>query len=250
MELLLTDWGQDRFVRRPPSSKARIDHMSLHLNNSGPFSDCVRVVFDCYSMVCARVVALFSRSTPPTVLGAIASGVVDAIKTFPLWLFPHVIEKCLERVTPCRAYVNPSAAVVTEAFIVRVFAALYHAKPNLVRQCVRLAVCCVSNFDARFIKTATRTCTAIFQVATIDSRRCPTRTQALPVRTATLNVRKRLNGQTTKRLSGQIKTFHNILRRCVRKEGCMEGSRKLLFGRSTLSIPEYYNTHAMYEVMS
>ncbi len=203
------------------------------------------------SIIISFIVALFGVRRPATVLRVIPGIIINAVKAFALWLRAHVFVEHMKRVPPATTHCDATPAVSGIVRASRITTASEHVFPCLMsgrmsHAMYRRSLYCRFCFQAA---TGTGESCSSCQAAFSNNNNRFALTQAFPMSCIVMYMSKRLYGETMKLLSGKI-SIHNILRRCVRKEGCMEGSRKLLFGRSTLSIPECYTTYALYEVMS
>lgn len=96
-----------------------------------PSAKSVRDPANGYLAARALVGALLRPCSPSAVfrrVGAVNINPVDG-KIIP-WARPHIFNKIVKRVDPSLADANPSAAVVLERGVIRVFAALFHALPD------------------------------------------------------------------------------------------------------------------------
>ena len=95
----------------------------------------------------AIVAELFSAKRPAAIIRRIISIVVNTIqRVFRRWRIPHVSHERGKGSPPFSAHLNPSASIVMVAGVVRVFAALHHASPAMVKRVIAKRVCGFQGF--------------------------------------------------------------------------------------------------------
>lgn len=220
---ILFDWGEDGFLSRPASFDAFIKQTAGDAFMLDPLSESPRVRSDRYLTIISFIVGLFDRRAPATVGGAISLIIIDAIDASSVWFFAHISKKDKEIGAPSRTHGNATPPVATIGYIPRVFAAIDHVAPKFMHRGARHAV----GRGARYCRISSQATAGPYlsaaKIIPKNSDHCPARTPAGPVGVAVpIPMGKGLHGETAKRLFKKVKSFHHILRQCVRQVGCAQ----------------------------
>lgn len=78
----------------------------------------------------AGITHLLALCRPATVLGAVMTIVVDAIKAAPEWTFAHIRQERIERMKPTVAHGNAAATVIPVTWVFAIRAALLRRCPT------------------------------------------------------------------------------------------------------------------------
>jgi hypothetical protein len=113
------------------------------------------VIVDLSRARLAAVCGLLLRRCPTAVLGRVRTIVIDAINRMADGRsFAHVLEECLEAITPAIAYCNSARAIFGIIASTRIQAAVLESLPSRVFNRVRHAVCAVGFSNALQPETA------------------------------------------------------------------------------------------------
>lgn len=82
--------------------------------------------------VISFVSSLLDTRGPVAIVGGIARVIVSTFNPKSWRLWPHVSQKCLERVSPFFTNTNSSTAIITVAFIIGIVASTFNVTPNVV----------------------------------------------------------------------------------------------------------------------
>lgn len=167
---------------------------------------------DCHSDRISAVHLLFRGCSPSAIAGFVVPVIVDAVKGSSARPISHVLAKRGEVLSPLRAHLDATAAVVGVFPILRILAAINCSAPSLIGRSCPVNALPVPKLGLanRFAKrAATALAVTGSQLLRLRDRAVAAVALAKPCRVIELVSWRRRNGnQSSKALTSQIRFFH------------------------------------------
>ena len=129
--------GCESFFDAPPFSYSRANGATVKTESFSPFTTRESFSAKGYELVGPSIFTVLFTCCPPAIFRSVVSIVVDAVNLMRArWLFAHIFNKRLERVSPRFANGYTSLPIVFKTWVFGVIASCYYGVPCLIKRVI------------------------------------------------------------------------------------------------------------------
>lgn len=200
----MINWRHKCIFSRPSVDESSIQRTFFDIEKFSPCRQWLRLTHEGYDFIRSFVSALSDITRPSTIIRRVISVVVNAIYREPGGANSHIAKKHIKTL-PVFAKTYASFNVIPRAWVIWIFASIFHALPDLIFSGSRHSINFFFMAPARFSSIRSEVIAGDNDIITADA-------DAVPINALVLFSRSGNNRKSRKGISSEVFEFHNILR--------------------------------------